>query len=193
MFEDLVERYPRVAEYRSKLVEIAIMTDPWSVEPSTLSPLELQLRRARELVDQLAGEMPENLDYVQSQIHVHAKLGAVLQRLDRPNEAESSYRRAIDFAGDLMKRSPTPVRATIDRADVREALARLNLEGGQRDQARRLLEAAVADLRSLEGSRHLSPLLSERYESLAEDFGKLGETERAETIAGWARPPGPRP
>jgi predicted Ser/Thr protein kinase/tetratricopeptide (TPR) repeat protein len=193
MFESLVRRYPGAAQYRSKLVEIAIMTDPWSVDASALVPLERQLRRARELVDQLAAEKPENLDYVQSQIHVHAKLGAVLQRLDRSGEAESSYRRAIEFAGDLMKRSPTPVRATIDRADVREALASLVLVGGARDQARTLLAEAVADLRSLEGTRHISPLLSERYESLAEDFRKLGETEQAETIAGWARARGARP
>ncbi len=193
MFEDLVVRDPSEAEYRAKLVEIAIMTDPWSVEPPALVPLEAQLRRARGLVDQLAGEMPEHLDYVQSQIHVHAKLGAVLQRLDRADEAELSYRRSIEFAGDLMRRSPTPVRATIDRADVQEALARLVLDGGQREQARGLLEVAVADLRSLEGTRHVSPLLSDRYESLAEDFGKLGETERAETIAGWARQSDVRP
>ena len=33
-----------------------------------------------------------------------------------------------------------------------------------------LLEGAVADLRSLEGMRHMSPLLGERFESLAEVF-----------------------
>ena len=59
------------------------MTDPWSVDASAVASLQLQLSRARQLIDQLAGEMPENLDHVQSQIHVHAKLGAVLQRLDR--------------------------------------------------------------------------------------------------------------
>jgi eukaryotic-like serine/threonine-protein kinase len=193
MFKDLAARYPTVAEYRSKLVEIAIMTDPWSVEASELAPLESQLRHARELVDRLAGEMPENLEYVQSQIHVHAKLGAVMQRLDRRGDAESCYLRAIEFAGDLMKRSTSPARATIDRADVREALARLVLDGGQRDQARLLLEGAVADLRSLEGARRMSPLLAERFESLAEDFGKLGETERAKTIANWTRPTRARP
>ena len=77
IFEDLIAAFPNVAEYRSKIVEIAIMTDPWSVDPSLLVPLERRLRRARELVDQLAGENPRNLDYVQSQIHVYAKLGAV--------------------------------------------------------------------------------------------------------------------
>ena len=131
--------------------------------------------------------MPQNLDYVQSQIHVYAKLGAVMQRLDRPGDAESSYRRAIEFAGSLMERSKSPARATIDRADVREALALLVLGTGQRDEALSLLEGAVDDLRSLQGSRNVGPLLSERFETLADGFRKLGEAGRAETVAGWAR------
>ena len=108
MFEDLSKRNSSAVEYRSRLVEIAIMTDPWSVNPSVLEPLERRLRRARELVDRLASEAPQNLDYVQSQIHVYAKLGAVMQRLDRPADAESSYRRAIELAGSLMERSNAP-------------------------------------------------------------------------------------
>jgi hypothetical protein len=75
MFERLVKQSPSAVENRSKLIEIAIMTDPWSVEVTLLPQLESRLRRARELVDQLAGEMPENLDHVQTQIHVYAKLG----------------------------------------------------------------------------------------------------------------------
>ena len=122
------------------------MTDPWSVESSALAPLQKRLERARELVDRLAAENADNLDYVQSQIHVYAKLGAVMQRLGRPGEAEAAYGRAIDFAGFLMERSTNPARATVDRADVREALALLVLEGGRRDTARALLEGAVSDL-----------------------------------------------
>jgi eukaryotic-like serine/threonine-protein kinase len=193
MFERLVEQSPCVVEYRSKLIEIAIMTDPWSAEASSLPQLESRLRRARDIVDQLADEVPENLDYLQSQIHVYAKLGAVMQRLDRPAEAESSYRRAIEFAGSLMERSKSPARATIDRADVREALALLALEQGRRDEARNLLDGAVEDLRSLQGSRNVWPLLAERFQSLADGYRKLGEAGRAETVAGWARAVGGKP
>jgi tRNA A-37 threonylcarbamoyl transferase component Bud32/tetratricopeptide (TPR) repeat protein len=192
MFEELVGRFPSVVEYRSKIVGIAIMTDPWSVDPSSLLPLERRLRRARELVDQLAAGNPQDLEYVQSQIHVYAKLGAVMQRLDRPGDAESAYRRAIEFAGSLMERSSSPARATIDRADVREALALLGLECGRSDVARGLLEGAIGDLRSLQGSRNVWPMLTERFASLAEGFRKLGDFERAEMVAGWARTGGGR-
>jgi eukaryotic-like serine/threonine-protein kinase len=194
LFEELVSEFPGVVEYRTKLIEIAIMTDPWSVDQVTLVPLESRLRRARELVDQLAVENPQDLDRVQSQIHVYAKLGAVMQRLDRPGDADSAYRRAIDFAGSLMERSSNPVRATIDRADVREALALLVLEAGGRGTARELLEGAVGDLRSLQGSRRIWPMmLAERFASLAQGFRKLGDLDRAETVAGWASPGNGRP
>jgi serine/threonine protein kinase len=193
MFEGLLKRNPSAVEYRLKLVEIAIMTDPWSAQATALEPLERRLRHAREIVDGLATESPDNLDYVQSQIHVHAKLGAVMQRLDHPDQAESSYRFAIERAGWLMQHSSTPTRATIDRADVREALALLALERGRSDEAASLLDGAVADLRSLQGSRNVGPLLSERYETLADGFRKLGESERAETVAGWSRAVGRRP
>jgi eukaryotic-like serine/threonine-protein kinase len=193
IFEELAARFPKVAEHRSKVIEIAIMTDPWSVDPPLLVTLERRLGRARELVDQLAGENPQNLDYIQSQIHVYAKLGAVLQRLGRPREADDAYRRAIDFAGTLMGRASNPARATIDRADVREALALLVLEGGDQESARGLLEGAVGDLRSLEGSPQIRPLLVERFASLGEGFRKLGDLERAETVSSWAGPLGGRP
>ena len=155
--------------------------------------LERRLLRARELADQLAGENQGNLEHVQSQIHVYAKLGAVMQRLDRPSDAESAYRRAIDFAGTLMEHSSSPARATIDRADVREALALLVLERGERDTARGLLEGAVGDLRLLQGSRHIWPMLAERFASLARGFRKLGDAERAQTVESWVRPEGGRP
>ncbi len=192
MFGDLVAEFPRVVEYRAKLVEIAIMTDPWSVDPPILPALETRLVRARQVVDQLAGEDKGNLDHVQSQIHVYAKLGAVMQRLDRTGEAELAYRRAIDFAGSLMERSSSPARATIDRADVREALALLLLERGERTTAAVQLEGAVSDLRLLQGSWHIWPMLSERFASLAEGFRKLGDMERAEAVEALARPEGGR-
>jgi serine/threonine protein kinase len=193
MCEGLLKRNASAVEYRLKLVEIAIMTDPWSVDATALAPLERRLRRAREIVDGLATESPDDLDFVQSQIHVHAKLGAVMQRLEHPDEAEAAYRFAIERAGWLMQHSDAPTRATIDRADVREALALLALERGRSNEAASLLEGAVADLRSLQGARNVGPLLSERFETLADGFRKLGEPERAETVAGWSRAVGRRP
>jgi len=192
MLENLVARFPGVPEYRSRLVQIAIMTDPWSVDLSSLEPVEAQLRRARVLIDQLAREMPQNLDYIQDQIHVHAKLGTVFERRNQATDAEACYRRAIDLAGTLIERSPGSFRPTVDRADVREALAYLQQERGLSGEARALLEAAVSDLRSLPASG-MSPLLADRFESLAEAFRNFGDTSRSEEIARLATGRGPRP
>ena len=35
--------------------------------------------------------------------------------------------------------------------------------------------------------------MGERFASLAEGFRKLGDVERAESVAGWARPPSGHP
>jgi tetratricopeptide (TPR) repeat protein len=157
------------------------------------------------LIDQLAAESPENLDDTQAQVHVHAKLGVVLQRLKRPGDAEARYRKAIALGGSLIERSPRPARARFDRADVEEILARLQLERGQRDEARSLLDAAAADLQFLVTGIQRALPLEDRFESLAEVYRQLGETERAEDMGRWAQkaavrhsqpgrePPGPGP
>jgi len=76
MFEELVEQFPGVAEYRFQLVETYVMADPWADEPSSLASTEQQLRQAQGLIDQLAVESPDNSDYIQAQVLVQAKLGA---------------------------------------------------------------------------------------------------------------------
>ena len=68
--------------------------------------------------------------------------------------------------------------------------ALLVLERGERDSAAGCWRGPSAICGSLQGSRHVSPLLAERFASLAEGFRKLGDIERAETVAGWARPAG---
>jgi eukaryotic-like serine/threonine-protein kinase len=185
MLEDLIARFPGDAEYRSRLVEIAIMAKPWTADPSSLDRLEGRLHRAREVADGLASEAPENLDYIQSQLFAHAKLGAVLQRKGRADEAEGCYRRAIGLTESLIERAPENARARIDRADIREALAMLLFERGrrdQRDQARSLLDAAAEELRFVETGRARIPPLADRYREMAEDFRQLGETERADEM-----------
>jgi len=74
---------------------------------------------------------------------------------------------------------------------VREDLARLLLEQGQRDQARLLIDAAAADLIHLATANSMRPsrvfLPADRFESLAEVFTKLGATDRAADMIRWAQ------
>ncbi len=182
MFEDLIAGSPSVAEYRFKLVETCDMADPWTADASSLERLEKRLRRATGLIDQLVVESPKNLEYILARIHVHAKLGAVLHRLKRLDEAEACYRQAITIEGETIGMVLTD-RPQIDRATTREALAMLQIERGKRDEARTLLEEAAADLESLTTSGgHIPPPLNSRYKSLAEAFESLGETDRAQEM-----------
>ena len=182
MLDDLVARFPGVPEYRAKLVEIAIMAEPWSADAASLERLENRLRQARTIVDELAAESPENLVYEQDQIHVHAKLGVVLQRRDRAEEAEGCYRRAIEIAGRLIDRSFRPERARVDRMDVREELAMLQFDRGRSDEAISLLDTAVADLESLTEMASTG-IAADRYATLADDYRRLGETAKAAEMA----------
>jgi serine/threonine protein kinase len=193
MFEDLIARYPDVPEYRFKLVETCDMADPWSADPATLQRLEPRLRRALALIDDLAAGSPENKDYAQAQQHVQAKLGTTLQLLDRDEEAEACYRRAIALQGALIERSPGTDRPLVDRAATRETLAVLQLERGRQDEARSLLDATADDLQTLAQCKTLPPPLASRFENLARAYERLGETRQAEEMIRHAAEVAARP
>jgi serine/threonine protein kinase/tetratricopeptide (TPR) repeat protein len=182
ILEELVARYPDAAEYRFKLVETYDVADPWSAAQSSLPGMEQRLRRASSLIDQLANEAPANVDYAHAQIHVHAKLGMDLQRLQRSEEAETCYRRAIAFEGALLDRAPRDGRARYDRATTRHALATLLLSIDRIDEAKRALDLAAHELQTLatsDTSRRPPPDLFDR---LADTFRDLGEIDRAEEM-----------
>jgi tetratricopeptide (TPR) repeat protein len=187
ILEELAARYTDQPEYRFKLVETYDIADPWSADPSSLERMEQRLSRARVLIDQLASEAPEDIDYAHAQIHVHAKLGMALQRLHRDDddEAEACYRRAIVLEGTLLDRVPGDGRSRYDRATTRHALAMLLLGSGRAGDARALLNAAADELQSLattDKSRLPPPHLFER---LADAFQDLGDIDRAEEMASW--------
>ncbi len=179
IFEGLVAAYPAEPSYRARLVETVLMSDPWSAPESALTLLETRFVRARDLIDGLVAETPDDLTYAQSQVHVHAKLGAVWQLLGRLAEAETCYRRAIAQGGALIDRAPRPFRALLDRAMIRENLADLKLSGGHRDEAVALLDEAAADLIATRSARGPTSMATVHLENLAQLFEKLGESNHA--------------
>jgi tetratricopeptide (TPR) repeat protein/tRNA A-37 threonylcarbamoyl transferase component Bud32 len=182
IFETLLEKDPKNREYRTRLVDTYDMADPWGAEASTLEVLVSRLQRARSLIDQLALEQPENLEYALARLHVHAKLGVALQRRGRVEAAEASYREAIEQAGDLIEQSLGGGRPLLDRVVTREALALLFLETGRREECRHQLDAGAADLDRLSETQHGFPPPPDRYEHLASAYEKLGETAKAERM-----------
>jgi hypothetical protein len=179
MLEALVERYPNVPEYRSKLVQTFDMAEPTSAAPATLERLETWLRRARVLIDRPVSEDPDDPEYAFLRTRIYVKLGGTLQRRNRSDEAESVYREAIQFEGRQIDRFPWMGGHRIDRATTLEALGLIELERGHRVEARRLFGEAAADLRFLMDGDRDAPPLHIRLRSLAEAFGKLGDPEPA--------------
>jgi serine/threonine protein kinase len=196
-FEGLVDRDPGVPEYRFELAKTYAMDDQHRAESIPPERIERGLRKALPLVDRLAAESPNAIEYVMAQARWKARLGAALRRLDRPAEAETAYRESIAHDESLLGRFPDPVPVRFVLSTNREALAHLLLEQGRRGEARTLLDRAAADLDGIAtdecGPRNLGRL-GERIANLSESYRQLGETARAAELADRAdrlRPPRP--
>jgi tRNA A-37 threonylcarbamoyl transferase component Bud32/tetratricopeptide (TPR) repeat protein len=195
MLEELVKQSPNDLEFRSKLVDTYIMANPWQVDPAGLERLHEQLAYAGGLVDQLVDEVPKSADYLQAQVHVYAKLGAVEERLGHAGEAEAYYRKALDAGQSLIalippaRRDRMDGRARTDRVFILESLAVLLFDQGRKDETRTALEAAVAEV----------PRAGDRWpardsvQALTDLFRKLGDTKRADEVARTANSRGRAP
>jgi tetratricopeptide (TPR) repeat protein/predicted Ser/Thr protein kinase len=200
MFEELVAEFPGESDYRFKLVETYTLTDPSSADQSALERIEARLLRAREMADRLADGTPDEsrdkLEYTRAQVHVEAKLAAVLQRLERLDDAEACYRRAIELEDTLIEQSPggrAKGRDRFDRTTLRQSLAQLLIQRGRPDEARAILDAVAEELTSLAGSEKGSPRFADRFATLAGLYTDLGATERAQEMTDWADRIGPGP
>jgi tetratricopeptide (TPR) repeat protein len=182
MFEDLVARYPGERRYSYRLVQTYDMSDPLSAAPDSLEPMVQRLDRARTIGDRLAAEAPNNPDYVQSQIRVQIKLGRVLTRLKRNDEARECYLRVIPLIDAQVDAERAPEDRLLDRATVREALALLELGRGRSNEARTILDAAAADLQDISAYQHIPPPLAGRLSSVAQAYEKLGDRDRAREL-----------
>lgn len=182
MFETLIARTPTDPEVRFKLVATYLMSDPWLADPATLKTIEQRLIQARELVNPLAEAFPENFDYSQSRLQVEAKLGAALQRLDRPEEAEACYRKGLELVGVLVEQSPDLPPWRLDRAAILEALAGLEIAGHRREDALKSLATATADVQSLRSQPELAKPLSDHFKKLSTMYGMLDDPKLAKEM-----------
>ncbi|HWE38072.1 MAG TPA: serine/threonine-protein kinase [Isosphaeraceae bacterium] len=193
MLEDLSKQYPDDPSYRVKLVETYLMTRPWTADPSSLGRIESRLHRARELAEQIAAETPGDAEAEKDVVEALGKLGATLQRLDRLDEAEPCYRRAIDLCDGIVGRIQRPWRVRLDRVAVREALAMLLVTRGRRDDALAQMDAMIPELRALASELGTTRPVADRVEALAAIYKTLGETARSDEMAAWAEELDARP
>ena len=195
MLEDLVEPGPAQAEIRYRLAETYLMADPWTVADGRLGEVTRRLERAVAIADALRRQEPDELQYLQLAVLSRIKLGAALQRSGDPSRAAPRYREAIDLGERLVLEVPDRWRPLMDRADAREALAWLLIEGGHPNEARPMLDRAVGDLDALEPEVRTRAPAIDRLRVLADDYRRLGDTPRADEldrVADDAPPDSPR-
>ena len=124
-------RFPDDAEYRSRLVEIAIMAEPWSADPSSLDRLEGRLRRARSSsIGWRRGARGPGLHPVPALRACETRRGAPAGRVGRTRRRVLSSRHRPDGKPSSSGTPDCPRHGST--ADIREALAMLLFErGGQ--------------------------------------------------------------
>ncbi len=152
-FEELLVQFPEVPEYRARLVETSIMADPGGHLPNPLERLEQRLRRAKVLIDALGQEVPDHPGYLQDAVHCLCQAGgpcsnAASNCVLPPN----GYEHAIELQRVLVTMHiGNPAGLGWIGRSARKRWRLLQSQRGQNEEARRLLNAAVADLQSLSG------------------------------------------
>lgn len=193
MFEDLAKQVPANPEIRFNLVATYLMSDPWTADPADLPKIERHLSRALPIMKSLTEESPENFLDAQAMLQVEAKLGAALQRLDRPDDAEDHFRNGLQLAGSLIERSPGFFPWRLDRVAILEAIAGLHIADGRKTDAIKDLEAIADDLRTLESQRRMAHPVADHLNTLSKMYEMLGETAKAEAITTGAETLDSRP
>jgi serine/threonine protein kinase len=182
MFEALIARNPADTDTRFKLVATCLISAPWSTKPGSGGPTEQRLLRARDLIATLVQESPDDADYLKARLEVEAKLGATLQGLGRPQEAESHYRDGIKIAGSLVEKSPEFAPWRLDRSAILEALAELEIAENRRGEALKTLAEATADMQSLRSQPELAKPLSDHFNKLSTMYGMLDDPKLAKEM-----------
>jgi tetratricopeptide (TPR) repeat protein len=179
----LAAEFPGVPEYLYDLAETYAAFDVrgGTLPPELVPGAERQLAKALEDSQRLNAAYPHVPDYVTSLVHIRHKLGAVLRRLNRPDEAEGHLRKAVDLQAGLARQfagSAHRMWLVISRHSLAEVLT----DRGDLAEARSVLEAAIADLQAVRREESeqgaLDRLLGDSYARLARVFGQMGDRDR---------------
>ena len=184
ILEQLVHDFPDVPDYRYDLSKTYAMPD-FHRPPSdqNYAASELRLRKALSIAEQLAAEYPHIPLYAVSLAHIYHRLGDVLRRSDRLDEAELFVRKAVALQSSLVNQFPKVPSYLLWLAVFRNSLANVLVARGQLKEARSLLEDTVATLTSLQEKNpdlwFVHGMLGRSYRSLASVLHQSGGEELA--------------
>jgi len=190
LFEALAIEFPDSPDDRHALAETLIVHEPRSDTPDALQSALERWQRAREIEEKLAGELPDEMEYVAALAGIESKLGTVLDRLGRTADAEASFQRAVSLRNSMAGRFPDGSYNAILLAVARTALAGFLVKHDQPAAARTCLETCVAEVKAIASrpfSMEMSRLLSMEFDDLAALYKALGDPTRAEELTALAR------
>ena len=126
--------------------------------------------KALALLDNLVIRHPDVPDFLASQARLHHKLGSFYRQMERWEEAESSFRKAVDLQRALVTQFPESTYYAVWTATFRLALADALMRREQPGEAVSELQGAIADL-SLQVKRQ--PTMISLHELLVAAYGQL--------------------
>jgi tetratricopeptide (TPR) repeat protein len=217
MLEKLTANYPQTIAYRFELAETYTRADlrvfrprTSSVDPAALTEAVKHLRQALALAEPFVGaenraaitqidsegpHTPESAPHISQWIalagRIHARLGLLLERLDRTSEAETAFRQAARLRSQLAAANSQISWYSYEAAVSKRLLADcLNQQqeklpsSAKLTEARSLLEASVEELQSILkaeprfGAANFA--LASAFHSLSAVLNRLGEKALAE-------------
>ena len=186
ILEGLVEEFPHIPDYRHDLCETYARLDVRGprVTPEVLAAAEELLFKGLAISEELVSLHPNVPSYAASQVRILLKLGDVLGRQGRIEDAEQRILKALAVQSSLVSRFPE---ASINRVwlvQVKRSLARILDDTHRLEEARAQLEESLEILEALWESEqpreHLRGLLGASCHDLAGILRRLGDEAGAE-------------
>jgi serine/threonine protein kinase/tetratricopeptide (TPR) repeat protein len=185
LLEQLVHDFPGVPDYRYDLSETYAMPDPRRpLSPGqTLAALEERFRKALSISEKLVAEYPHIPNYAVSEAHIYGKLGEMLRREHKFDEADQCGRKAVAIQRSLVNQFPMVPFYKVWLAAFQNSLAELLAHMGKLPEARSLHEDSITTLTGLLDENpdmgFIHGMLVKSYRDLAAVLRQIGESERA--------------
>jgi len=189
ILQGLVEAFPGIPDYAYDLSEAYVrihLPDP-PIPREVEDVIQERFRKALALLERLAIKHPDVPDYVASEARVHHKLGSFHRQMDRWDDAEQSFRKAIAIQGPLVRQFPEGHYYGLWLATFRLALADALIRRDQPGAVRKELEETIAgvslQLQQRPEMNSLHDLLALGYSQLERALRQLGEKRLADEAA----------
>jgi hypothetical protein len=198
MLERLAEESPSTREIRLEWAEVFTLPESRLTEPEVLAGVEERLHRALAIAAESTDPPAARRTALAGRAQL--RLGAVLQREDRTQEAEAAYRESVRLQQSLAKEAPLFPFFQIDLCAARQALADFLLQHDRLPEARAVLRESIVELERWQAGGPAGwlrqKLLTTQYHHEAAVLTRMGETalaaEATRTAERLARSPPPQ-